>query len=131
MQWPEQAILRYVLFTFVFQKSCWLIVEAICGVFFLDNSIISSSHRGCSIKESLAQAFSCELCEISKNTFLTEHLRATASVLFSFQTFTNIHLNMPLKKVVEMFEDYSCGGVQFFHSQTLFLIFFWNFENYF
>ena len=27
-------------------------------------------------KETLAQVFSCEFCEISKNTFLTEHLRA-------------------------------------------------------
>ena len=30
-------------------------------------------------KESLAQVFSCEFCEISKNTFLTEHFWATAS----------------------------------------------------
>ena len=26
-------------------------------------------------KETLAQAFSCEFCEISKNTFFIEHLR--------------------------------------------------------
>ena len=32
-------------------------------------------------KETLAQAFSCEFCKISKNTFFTEHLWATASVL--------------------------------------------------
>ena len=32
-------------------------------------------------KESLAQVFSCEFCEISKNTFFTEHLQATASNL--------------------------------------------------
>ena len=31
-------------------------------------------------KEILAQVFSCEFCEISKNTFSTEHLRTTASV---------------------------------------------------
>ena len=31
-------------------------------------------------KETLAQVFSCEFCEISKNTFLTEHLRVNASV---------------------------------------------------
>ena len=31
-------------------------------------------------KEALAPMFSCEFCEISKNTFFTEHLRATASV---------------------------------------------------
>ena len=29
-------------------------------------------------KETLAQVFSCEFCEISENTFLTEHLWATA-----------------------------------------------------
>ena len=32
--------------------------------------------------ETLAQTFSCEFCEISKNTFFTEHLQATASVWF-------------------------------------------------
>ena len=31
-------------------------------------------------KETLAQVFSCEFCENSKNTFFTEHLLATASV---------------------------------------------------
>ena len=30
-------------------------------------------------KEYLTQLFSCEFCEISKNTFFTEHLRTTAS----------------------------------------------------
>ena len=30
-------------------------------------------------KEALAQMFFCEFCEISKNTFFTEHLWATAS----------------------------------------------------
>ena len=31
--------------------------------------------------ETLAQVFSCEFCEISKNTFSTEHLLTAASVL--------------------------------------------------
>ena len=31
-------------------------------------------------KEALAQVFSCEFCEISKNTFFTEHLWATAPI---------------------------------------------------
>ena len=31
-------------------------------------------------KETLAQVFSCEFCEIFKNTIFTEHLRTTASV---------------------------------------------------
>ena len=30
-------------------------------------------------KETLAQVFSCEFYEISKNTFFTEHLQTTAS----------------------------------------------------
>ena len=34
-------------------------------------------------KETLAQVFSSEFCEISKNTLFTEHLRATASVYFT------------------------------------------------
>ena len=34
-------------------------------------------------KETLAQVFSCEFCKISKNTFFTEHLWATASYLFN------------------------------------------------
>ena len=33
-------------------------------------------------KETLTQVFSCEFCEISKNTFFTEHLRKTASIQF-------------------------------------------------
>ena len=30
-------------------------------------------------KETLVQLFSCEFCDISKNTFFTEHLRKTDS----------------------------------------------------
>ena len=32
-------------------------------------------------KETLAQVFSCEFCEISKSTFFTEHLWTTASII--------------------------------------------------
>ena len=31
-------------------------------------------------KETLAQVFPCEFCQISKNTFFTEHLRTTAPI---------------------------------------------------
>ena len=44
---------------YLFQKSCWL----------------SES----SLKNTLAQAVSCEFFEISKNTFFTENVWATAS----------------------------------------------------
>ena len=33
-------------------------------------------------KETLVQLFSCEFYELFKNTFITEHLRATASASF-------------------------------------------------
>ena len=32
--------------------------------------------------KALAQVFSCEFCEISKNIFLTEHFWTTSSVLY-------------------------------------------------
>ena len=41
-------------------------------------------------KETLAQVFSCEFCEISKNTFFTEHLRTTASKMFMFSLCTTV-----------------------------------------
>ena len=34
---------------------------------------------GLLLKKTLAQVFSCEFCEISKNTYFIEHLWATAS----------------------------------------------------
>ena len=37
-------------------------------------------------KETLAQVFSCEFCETSKNSFFTEHFLATASVIFALDT---------------------------------------------
>ena len=33
-------------------------------------------------KKTLAQVFSCDFCEVYKNTFFTEHLWTTASVLY-------------------------------------------------
>ena len=41
-------------------------------------------------KETLTQLFSYEFCEISKNTFFTEHLWATASKTSKIQTFATI-----------------------------------------
>ena len=34
-------------------------------------------------KETLAQVFLCEFCEIFKNTFFTEHLMETASLIIN------------------------------------------------
>ena len=42
--------------------------------------LISKIRPGAIEKETLALVFSCDFCEISKNTFFTEHLWTTASV---------------------------------------------------
>ena len=36
--------------------------------------------------------FSCEFCEISKNTFFTEHFWATASTAFRFKKIYDIYV---------------------------------------
>ena len=46
----------------------------LCQILFF-NKVVKKVFK----KETLAQVFSCEFCQISKNTFSTEHLRATAS----------------------------------------------------
>ena len=45
--------------------------------------LIKLQASGCKLieKEILAQVFTCEFCEISKNIFFTEHLWATAPIL--------------------------------------------------
>ena len=49
-------------------------------------------------KETLAQVFSCEFYEISKNTFFTEHLWTTSSVLYLFQMIlSNFFQNVVLR----------------------------------
>ena len=64
--------------------------------------------------ETLAQVFSCEFCEISKNTFFTEHLRATASVTFSFSSGSFLYsLQVTLIKGGVKFE--LTGNGQFLH----------------
>ena len=45
-------------------------------------------------KEALPQVFSCGFCEIFKNTFFTEHVWTTASVLKTSE-------NVKLKKILE------------------------------
>ena len=58
-----------------------LILNKVVGVSPFFNCLISFQPQACNFikKETLAQVFSCEFCEISKNTFFTEHLCTTAS----------------------------------------------------
>ena len=53
-------------------------------------------------KEALAQAFSCEFCEIFKNTFFTDHLWATASNNFKLEDelgFTSNYISLQGRQV--------------------------------
>ena len=115
---PKTKIIQiglYLLENFPhFPKQTWCTNLKLCGLTELI-TIYRTSHWRCSIEkgvlkyftkfawkhlcqslffnkvaETLAQVFSCRFCEIFKNTFFTEHLRATALILFveSFQ-FTN------------------------------------------
>ena len=61
-------------------------------------------------KKTLAQVFSCEFCEISKNTLFTEHFRTTASGwIFSLRSFhvQVKQLNKGLNKVHNFFSNSS------------------------
>ena len=57
----------------------------LCQSFFL----IKLQAEACNFnkKETLAQVFSCKFCEISKNTFFTEHLRWLLLTNFLFSDF--------------------------------------------
>ena len=50
--------------------------------------LIKLQARACSFvkRETLAQVFSCEFCEVFKDTFFTKHLRVTAYVTFPFSS---------------------------------------------
>ena len=68
-------------------------------------------------KETLAQVFSCEVSEISKNTFFTEHLWATASgssIWFDWNIFAD-------KAKIEMYLcfDWSNNCSDFFRRELL------------
>ena len=61
----------------------WIIYVSLVSTFKENTRVdVSNYPEACNIikKEALAQLFSGEFCEISKNTFFTEHLQTTASV---------------------------------------------------
>ena len=65
-----------LIFSFLHKKiSCNVSPEAATG-----GAFCKSLGPATLLKKSLARVFSCEFCEISKNTFFTEHLWTTASV---------------------------------------------------
>ena len=52
-------------------------------------------------KETLPLVFFCEFCEIFKNTFFIEHLRATASALQEKSTFHPIHKSLTERPTID------------------------------
>ena len=54
-------------------------------------------------KETLAQVFSCEFCETSKNTFFTEHLWATASECLQYVRCRSSVWNFPVVSFFKIF----------------------------
>ena len=88
------------------------------------NKVAGLTPLACNIikKESLAQVFSCEFCEASKNIFFTKHHRTTASVnllhvtgLFPYPT--NISENLWLYcSFMEIAFRHGCSPVNLLHS---------------
>ena len=66
---PKKSVLRKVFDEFAGKHLCQ-------GLYF--NKVTGLGYN----KETLVQVFSCEICEISKNTSFTEHLWTTASGFF-------------------------------------------------
>ena len=64
--------------------------EYLCQSLFF-NKVAGLRPQACNFikKETMAQVFSCESWEISKNTFFTEHVWATASA-YSFDKSTDV-----------------------------------------
>ena len=56
--------------------------------------------------ETLAQVFSCEFCEISKNTFFTEHLLTTALSLSVSRPMKNTYLTLSLSSSLPFYFQY-------------------------
>ena len=85
--------IQAILFEVNIRKEKWFFLciykpPSMDSQYFLDSLFyIRSSHQrpqACNFikKETLAQVFSCEFCEIFYNTFFTEHLWTTASKIF-------------------------------------------------
>ena len=62
-------------------------------------------NKGFNKKETLAQVFSCEFCEISETTFSTEHLWKTNNFKISFTLLTSqLAMLFPLTSASQSFE---------------------------
>ena len=66
------------------------------------------------LKRRLAQVFSCEFCQISKNTFFTEHLWATASILREGRRLKQIEISIISKLTNKIIKKDKCSYIFYF-----------------
>ena len=77
-------------------------------------------------KETLVQVFSCEFCQISKDTFFTEHLQSTASILREGRRLKQIKISIiskltkKIKNVLTFFVVYLLRSSFFFSGFTFY-----------
>ena len=77
-------------------------------------------------KETLVQVFSCEFCQISKDTFFTEHLQSTASILREGRRLKQIKISIiskltkKIKNVLTFFVVYLLCSSFFFSGFTFY-----------
>ena len=119
--WQDVWLLTHAPSHFYFQSTSGMVVqkqpsEVFCKVFL---EILQNSQENtesffnkvaglrCNFikKENLAQVFSCEFSEISKNTLFTEHLWATASYYVS-ETFIKVFTQDISDKLTVMFSKW-------------------------
>ena len=70
---PSLIIMIIIIFIIIIIIVIIIIAEAVVERCSVKKVFLKISH--------LAQIFACEFCEIFKNTFFTEHLRTTASII--------------------------------------------------
>ena len=93
-----------VLLKKVFLKISQNSQEKTCARAFFLNKVINFI-----LKRTLAQVFSCEFCEISRHTFFTEHLWATASGYLQDHPEASFIYRRPLH--IEVFCSFSVGMI--------------------
>ena len=74
---PPEVFNKKKVFLEISQKS----QENTCARVSFFNKVAGLYKKNFIKKVTLAQVFSCEFCEISKNTFVAEHLLTTASIM--------------------------------------------------
>ena len=75
-------------------------------------------------EETLAQMFSCEFCQISKNTFFTELVWATASILREGRRLKQIEISIISKLTKKILKKEKCSYIFCFLPVVLILFLF-------